>query len=49
MVGLRAFWRHRPSFKRFGFAARLGLIGADVYWLFMQLHGYQHDASRNTL
>lgn len=45
MVGLLAFWRHRPSFKRFSFAANLGLIYAGVYLLFMQLHGYQHDAN----
>ena len=45
MVGLLAFWRHRPSFKRFSFAANMGLIYAGVYLLFMQLHGYQHDAN----
>lgn len=45
MVGLLAFWRHRPSFKRFSFVANLGLIYAGVYLLFMQLHGYQHDAN----
>ncbi|MDO9215731.1 MAG: HupE/UreJ family protein [Lacisediminimonas sp.] len=49
IVGLRAFWRDHPSSTRFGFAANPGLIDAGVYWLFMQLHGYQHDASRNTL
>jgi hypothetical protein len=43
MVGLLAFWRHRPSFKRFSYAANLGLIYAGVYLLFTQLHGYQHD------
>jgi hydrogenase/urease accessory protein HupE len=45
MVGLLAFWRHRPSFKRFSFAANLGLIYAGVYLLFVQLHGYQHDVN----
>jgi hypothetical protein len=45
MVSLLAFWRHRPSFKRFSFAANLGLIYAGVYLLFMQLHGYQHDVN----
>lgn len=45
MVGLLAFWRHRPSFKRFSFAANLALVYAGVYLLFMQLHGYQHDAN----
>ena len=45
MVGLLAFWRHRPSFKRFSFAANLALVYAGVYLLLMQLHGYQHDAS----
>ena len=44
MVGLLALWRHRPSFKRFSFAANLGLVYAGVYLLFTQLHGYQHDA-----
>lgn len=43
MVGSLAFWRHRPSFKRFSFAANLGLVYAGVYLLFTQLHGYQHD------
>ena len=47
MVGLLAFWRHRPSFKRFSFAANLALVYAGVYLLFMQLHGYQHDAHPN--
>ena len=45
MVGALALWRHRPSFQRFSFAANLALIYAGVYLLFMQLHGYQHDAS----
>ena len=45
MVGLLALWRHRPSFKRFSFAANLGLIYAGVYLLFTQLHGYQHDSA----
>jgi len=45
MVGLLAFWRHRPSFKRFSFAANLALVYAGVYLLFMQLHGYQHDVA----
>nr|WP_315239545.1 HupE/UreJ family protein [uncultured Albidiferax sp.] len=44
MVGLLALWRHRPSFQRFSFAANLALVYAGVYLLFMQLHGYQHDA-----
>ncbi len=44
MVGLLALWRHRPSFKRFSFAANLALVYAGVYLLFTQLHGYQHDA-----
>lgn len=45
MVGLLAFWRHSPSFKRFSFVANLALVYAGVYLLFMQLHGYQHDAN----
>jgi hypothetical protein len=45
MLGLLAFWRHRPSFKRFSFAANLGLIYAGIYLLLMQLHGYQHDSN----
>lgn len=44
MVGLLALWRHRPSFKRFSYAANLALFYAGVYLLFTQLHGYQHDA-----
>lgn len=44
MVALLAAWRHRPSFKRFSYAANLALIYAGVYLLFTQLHGYQHDA-----
>ena len=45
MVGLLALWRHKPSFQRFSFAANLALIYAGVYLLFVQLHGYQHDAN----
>ena len=45
MVGVLALWRHRPSFQRFSFAANLALIYAGVYLLFMQLHGFQHDAN----
>ncbi|MEW6480858.1 MAG: HupE/UreJ family protein [Pseudomonadota bacterium] len=44
IVGLLSLWRHRPSFKRFAYMANLGLLYAGVYLLFMQLHGYQHDA-----
>lgn len=44
MVGLLALWRHRPSFKRFSFAANLALVFAGSLLLLMQLHGYQHDA-----
>jgi hypothetical protein len=44
MVGLLALWRHRSSFKRFSFAANMALVYAGVYLLFMQLHGYLHDA-----
>lgn len=47
MVGLLAFWRHRPSFKRFSFAANLALVYAGVLLLLMQLHGYLHDADPN--
>jgi hypothetical protein len=43
MVGLLALWRHRPSFKRFGVAANMGLVYAGVYLLFSQLHAYKHD------
>lgn len=48
MVGLLAFWRRRPSFGRFSFAANLGLIYAGVLLLLMQLHSYQHDADPNS-
>ena len=43
MVAGLAAWRHRPSFKRFSYAANLALIYAGIYLLFTQLHGYQHD------
>lgn len=43
MVALLSLWRHRPSFKRFSYAANLALFYAGVYLLFTQLHGYQHD------
>ncbi len=45
IVGALSLWRHRPSFKRFSYAANLGLLYAGVYLLFMQLHGYQHDVN----
>lgn len=48
MVAVLAAWRHRPSFQRFSYAANLGLIYAGVFLLFMQLHGYQHDADPNS-
>ena len=44
MVALLAFWRHRPSFKRFSHAANLALVYAGMYLLLTQLHAYQHDA-----
>jgi hypothetical protein len=44
MVAALSLWRHRPSFKRFSFAANQGLIYAGVLLLLMQLHGYLHDA-----
>ena len=44
MVGALALWRHRPSFKRFSYAANLALFYGGVYLLFTQLHGYQHDS-----
>lgn len=47
IVGLLSLWRHRPSFKRFAYMANLALFYAGVYLLFMQLHGYQHDAHPN--
>jgi hypothetical protein len=47
MVGLLAFWRHRPSFKRFSFSANLALVYAGVFLLLMQLHGYSHDSDPN--
>lgn len=44
MVAVLALWRKRASFQRFSYAANLALFYAGVYLLFMQLHGYQHDA-----
>ncbi len=48
MVAVLAWWRQRPSFKRFSFAANLALVYAGVLLLLMQLHGYQHDVDANT-
>ena len=48
MVALLSLWRHRPSFKRFSYAANLGLVFAGVLLLLMQLHGYQHDSDPNS-
>lgn len=48
MVGLLTFWRQRPSFKRFSFAANLALVFAGSLLLLMQLHGYQHDSDPNS-
>lgn len=45
IVGALSLWRHRPSFKRFSYVANLALFYAGVYLLFVQLHGYQHDAA----
>ena len=45
---LLSLWRHRPSFKRFSYAANLGLVFAGVLLLLMQLHGYQHDSDPNS-
>jgi hypothetical protein len=45
IVGALSLWRHRPSFKRFSVMANMALFYAGVYLLFMQLHGYQHDAA----
>lgn len=49
MVAVLAFWRHRPSFRRFSFAANAALVFAGVMLLLllMQLHGYQHDSDPN--
>jgi uncharacterized membrane protein len=47
MVALLAAWRRRESFTRFSTLANLGLVFAGIYLLFMQLHGYQHDADPN--
>src|SRR5210317_1943521 len=43
MVAALSLWRHTESFKRFSYAANVGLMIAGGYLLFMQLHGYQHD------
>ncbi len=44
IVGLLSLWRHRASFQRFAHMANLALFYAGAYLLFVQLHGYQHDA-----
>ena len=43
IVAALFLWRHTASFKRFSYAANVGLMIAGGYLLFMQLHGYQHD------
>lgn len=45
MVGVLAWWRRASSFKRWSYAANVGLFYAGVYLLFVQLHGYQHDSA----
>ena len=45
MVGVLAICRKSNSFLRFSYFANLGLIAAGIYLLFVQLHGYQHDAN----
>ena len=47
IVGLLSLWRHRASFQRFAHMANLALFYAGAYLLFVQLHGYQHDAHPN--
>lgn len=44
MVAVLSLWRHKSSFQRFSFASNQALVYAGVLLLFMQLHGYQHDA-----
>lgn len=44
MVALLAFWRRRPSFARFSFAANQLLMYLGALLLLMQLHGYSHDS-----
>lgn len=48
MLGALALWRQSASFARLSYAANLALIGAGVYLLFAQLHGYQHDVHGET-
>ncbi len=42
-VGILTFWRKRPSFKQFSFAANSLLIFIGILLLLMQLHGFQHE------
>lgn len=44
MVWFLSFWRKRPSFQRFSFAANQLLIYAGMFLLYMQMHGYWHDS-----
>lgn len=44
MVVALSGWRKRESFKKFSYAANVGLMYAGVFLLFMQMHGYWHDS-----
>ena len=44
MVYVLSTWRKRESFNRFSFAANSLLMYAGIFLLFMQMHGYWHDA-----
>ena len=47
MVWFLSFWRRRPSFERFSYAANQMLIYAGIFLLYMQMHGYWHDSHPN--
>lgn len=48
MVGVLSFWRSKPSFKKFSWASNAALMGAGVFLLAMQMHGYWHDSDPNS-
>lgn len=47
MVAILALWRKRQSFQKFSWLSNQGIIFAGIVLLFMQLHGYTHDADPN--
>ena len=47
MVWFLSLWRRHASFERMSYAFNKALIYAGIFLLFMQMHGYWHDANPN--